>query len=34
MIIKQLESLEDKKLNIENEPLAEEELDFSNKNDK
>ena len=34
MIIKQLESLEDKKLNIENEPLAEEELDFSNNNDK
>ena len=34
MIIKQLESLEDKKLNIESEPLAEKELDFSNKNDK
>ena len=34
MIMKQLESLEDKKLNTENEPLAEEELDFSNKNDK
>lgn len=34
MIIKQLESLEDKKSNIESEPLAEEELDFSNKNDK
>lgn len=34
MIIKQLESLEDKKLNTECEPLAEEELNFSNKNDK
>ena len=34
MIIKQLESLEDKKSNIESEPLAEEELDFSDKNDK